>query len=187
MNTSMAVAGQLVHPDRRDRHPVLVVLDFLRNADLHLALTRRVVDHPRVGRDDHIHAGAPRIAAWLSTCGSVRSPRPSASASTPCVAGRPTAPSQFERRGNQRVLRADKLAALTASVSGPDKTSSARNRFHGVVVGITRDRVMAQVEMVCGEFRVVSLMSREAADELGLEVGKHATAVIKSTNVIVEV
>jgi molybdopterin-binding protein len=94
---------------------------------------------------------------------------------------------EFERRGNQRVLRADKLAALTASASGPDKTSSARNRFHGVVVGIIRDKVMAQVEMVCGEFRVVSLMSREAADELGLEVGKHATAVIKSTNVIVEV
>jgi molybdopterin-binding protein len=93
----------------------------------------------------------------------------------------------FERRGNQRVLRADRLAALTSSVSGPDKTSSARNRFHGIVVGITRDKVMAQVELVCGEFRVVSLMSREAADELGLEVGKHATAVIKSTNVIVEV
>lgn len=94
---------------------------------------------------------------------------------------------QFERRGNQRVLRADKLGSLTASLSSPDKTSSARNRFHGVVVGITRDRVMAQVEMICGEFRVVSLMSREAADELGLEVGKQATAVIKSTNVIVEV
>ena len=76
---------------------------------------------------------------------------------------------------------------ILASVSGPDKHSSARNRFHGVVVGITRDRVMAQVELVCGEFRVVSLMSREAADELGLEVGKHATAVVKSTNVIVEV
>ena len=94
---------------------------------------------------------------------------------------------EFERRGNQRVLRADKLSSLTASASGPDKTSSARNRFHGIVVAITRDRVMAQVEMVCGEFRVVSLMSREAADELGLEVGKPATAVIKSTNVIVEV
>jgi molybdopterin-binding protein len=94
---------------------------------------------------------------------------------------------QFERRGNQRVLRADKLANLTASASGSDRTSSARNRFHGIVVGITRDRVMAQVELVCGEFRVVSLMSREAADELGLEVGKPATAVVKSTNVIVEV
>jgi molybdopterin-binding protein len=94
---------------------------------------------------------------------------------------------EFERRGNQRVLRADKLASLTASVSGSDRTSSARNRFHGIVVAITRDRVMAQVELVCGEFRVVSLMSREAADELGLEVGKPATAVVKSTNVIVEV
>jgi molybdopterin-binding protein len=94
---------------------------------------------------------------------------------------------EFERRGNQRVLRADKLAALTASAGGAERTSSARNRFHGVVVGITRDRVMAQVEIVCGEFRVVSLMSREAADELGLEVGKPATAVVKSTNVIVEV
>ena len=94
---------------------------------------------------------------------------------------------EFERRGNQRVLRADRLSDLTASASGSDRTSSARNRFHGIVVGITRDRVMAQVEMVCGEFRVVSLMSREAADELGLEIGKQATAVIKSTNVIVEV
>jgi molybdopterin-binding protein len=93
----------------------------------------------------------------------------------------------FERRGNQRVLRADKLSDLTASAGSRDKTSSARNRLQGVVVAVVRDRVMAQVEMVCGEYRVVSLMSREAADELGLEVGKHATAVIKSTNVIVEV
>ena len=93
---------------------------------------------------------------------------------------------QFERRGNQRVLRADKLSALTASVSGPDKTSSARNRFHGVVVGITRDRVMAQVELVCGPYRMVSLMSAEAADELGLVPGVRAIASVKSTNVVVE-
>ena len=94
---------------------------------------------------------------------------------------------EFERRGNQRVLRADRLATLTASTAGADRTSSARNRFQGIVVAITRDRVMAQVEMLCGEFRVVSLMSREAADELGLEIGKPAIAVVKSTNVIVEV
>jgi molybdopterin-binding protein len=93
----------------------------------------------------------------------------------------------FERRGNQRVLRADKLSELTASAGSREKTSSARNHLQGVVVGVVRDRVMAQVEMVCGDYRVVSLMSREAADELGLEVGKHATAVIKSTNVIIEV
>ena len=94
---------------------------------------------------------------------------------------------EFERRGNQRVLRADRLSSLTASAAGADRTSSARNRFQGIVVGITRDKVMAQVELMCGEFRVVSLMSREAADELGLEIGKQATAVVKSTNVIVEI
>ncbi|MEP9361427.1 TOBE domain-containing protein [Nocardioides sp. CN2-186] len=92
----------------------------------------------------------------------------------------------FERRGNQRVLPADALAPLIASLSGSDRTSSARNRFTGVVVSVKRDGVMAQVELACGDYRVVSLMSREAADELGLEPGVHATAVIKSTNVVVE-
>ena len=56
----------------------------------------------------------------------------------------------------------------------------------GVVVGVEKDGVMAKVELACGEFRIVSLMSREAADELGLEVGKAATAVVKATTVIVE-
>ena len=92
----------------------------------------------------------------------------------------------FERRGNQRVLPADALAPLVASLSGSDRTSSARNRFTGVVVSVKRDGVMAQVELACGDYRVVSLMSREAADELGLEPGVPATAVIKSTNVVVE-
>ena len=64
--------------------------------------------------------------------------------------------------------------------------SSARNRFVGLVTAVTADTVMAQVEMQCGPFRVVSLMSSEAVRELGLEPGSIATAVIKSTNVIVE-
>jgi molybdopterin-binding protein len=92
----------------------------------------------------------------------------------------------FERRGNQRVLPVDDLAPLMASLAGPDKVSSARNRFAGVVVSVERDGVMAKVELACGDYRVVSLMSREAADELGLEAGVPATAVIKSTNVVVE-
>jgi molybdopterin-binding protein len=66
------------------------------------------------------------------------------------------------------------------------RRSSARNRMQGIVVAITRDTVMAQVDIQAGPFRVVSLMSREAADDLGLEVGSRATAVIKSTNVVVE-
>ena len=64
--------------------------------------------------------------------------------------------------------------------------SSARNRFVGLVTGIKRDTVMAQVEIQAGPHRVVSLMSREALDELALEVGSVAVAVVKSTTVIVE-
>jgi molybdopterin-binding protein len=53
-------------------------------------------------------------------------------------------------------------------------------------VSVERDGVMAKVEMACGDYRIVSLMSREAADDLGLEPGDYATAVIKATNVIVD-
>lgn len=64
--------------------------------------------------------------------------------------------------------------------------SSARNRFVGLVTDIQSDAVMSQVELQCGPFRVVSLMSTEAVRDLGLKLGSTAVAVIKSTNVIVE-
>jgi molybdopterin-binding protein len=64
---------------------------------------------------------------------------------------------------------------------------SARNRFVGLVTNVVRDTVMAQVELQCGPYRLVSLMSREAADDLGLEPGVTAIASVKSTNVVVEV
>lgn len=63
---------------------------------------------------------------------------------------------------------------------------SARNRLAGIVTGVTKDTVMAQVEMICGPYRLVSLMSSEAATELGLEPGVRAIASVKSTNVVVE-
>jgi molybdopterin-binding protein len=63
---------------------------------------------------------------------------------------------------------------------------SARNRMRGIVTDVKKDTVMAQVEMVCGPYRLVSLMSAEAADELGLEPGVLAIASVKSTNVVVE-
>ncbi len=72
-------------------------------------------------------------------------------------------------------------------VAGTVLRESARNRFVGLVTRVVRDKVMAQVEMQCGPYRVVSLMSREAADELGLEPGVSAIAAVKSTNVVVEV
>ena len=63
---------------------------------------------------------------------------------------------------------------------------SARNRLAGIVTRVTKDTVMAQVEMICGPYRLVSLMSSEAATELGLERGVRAIASVKSTNVVVE-
>ncbi|WP_127573803.1 TOBE domain-containing protein [Georgenia faecalis] len=75
-------------------------------------------------------------------------------------------------------------AAAAADPSGVGR--SARNRLVGLVTRVIADGVMAQVEMQCGPHRIVSLMSREAAEELGLEPGSQAVAVVKATTVIVE-
>ena len=64
---------------------------------------------------------------------------------------------------------------------------SARNRFRGLVTRVVRDTVMAQAEIQAGPYRLVSLLSREAADELGLEPGMIAVAAVKATNVSVEI
>jgi len=64
---------------------------------------------------------------------------------------------------------------------------SARNRFSGLISRVTRDTVMAQVEIQAGPHRFVSLLSREAADELGLEPGMLVVAAVKATNVSVEI
>jgi molybdopterin-binding protein len=94
-----------------------------------------------------------------------------------------------DEHGHRVVSGADLAAfAATQREDSPDGvvTSSARNRFRGIVTAITKDTVMAQVEIQAGPHRVVSLMSREAADELHLEVGAVAVAAIKSTNVVIE-
>jgi molybdopterin-binding protein len=94
---------------------------------------------------------------------------------------------EFQREGGRRVIAAEELARLLRERRAAGAAStSARNRLSGVVLDVKRDGVMAQVEMACGEHRIVSLMSREAADELDLRPGVRATAVIKSTTVIVE-
>jgi len=69
----------------------------------------------------------------------------------------------------------------------PVVARSARNRLPGIVTRVLKDTVMAQVEMQVGPHRVVSLMSREAADELGLAPGVLAVASVKSTNVVIEI
>ena len=74
---------------------------------------------------------------------------------------------------------------LASSPSGP-RFTSARNRLTGLVTEVRSDPVMSQVTLQCGPFRIVSLMSTEAVEDLGLAVGSVASAVVKSTNVIVE-
>jgi molybdopterin-binding protein len=91
----------------------------------------------------------------------------------------------FERHGGQRYVSSAELAKLLRD-RAPTAHSSARNRLEGTVISIQKDGVMAQVELACGPYRIVSLMSREAAEELDLQPGRHAVAVVKSTNVIVD-
>jgi molybdopterin-binding protein len=92
----------------------------------------------------------------------------------------------------QRLVEGAALAAFAVAIhAGRDSdlpaARSARNSFPGIVTKVVRDTVAAQVEVQAGPHRVVSLMTREAADELGLEPGVLAVAVVKATNVVVEI
>jgi molybdopterin-binding protein len=85
-----------------------------------------------------------------------------------------------------RLLQETAPAHVTAETA-PIVGRSARNRFAGIVTRVVKDTVMAQVEIQAGPHRLVSLLSAEAVDELGLEVGSLAIATVKATNVGVEV
>ena len=94
--------------------------------------------------------------------------------------------------GGQRLIPIDEVTRLIqerrrATADRPIVAQSARNRFAGVVTRIEVDRVAAVVEILAGPHRLVSLMTAEAVDELGLRIGDEAIAVVKSTNVIVEI
>ncbi|MDU7359683.1 MAG: helix-turn-helix transcriptional regulator [Propionibacteriaceae bacterium] len=95
----------------------------------------------------------------------------------------------------RQVIDGASLAAFAeeqAATKGPDALDSrvghrsARNHLTGLVVDVQSDKVMSQVELQCGPYRVVSLISTEAVRELGLKQGSVATAVIKATNVTIE-
>jgi molybdopterin-binding protein len=93
--------------------------------------------------------------------------------------------------GGQRVIDGAALAEFMAGLRQspePEETmaQSARNRFPGIVTRVVKDEIVAQVEVQAGRHRVVSLMTREAADELGLAPGMLAVAAVKATNVVVE-
>ncbi len=95
--------------------------------------------------------------------------------------------------GGRATVRGDDVARLAEELADhPDRDRtrasavSARNRLPGIVTRVRKDTVMAQVDLICGPYRMVSLMSAEAADELGLVRGARAIASVKSTNVVVE-
>ena len=92
--------------------------------------------------------------------------------------------------GGQRLVPGEDLARLaTERADSPGEGRSrvsARNRFTGLVTRVVTDELMAQVEIQAGPYRVVSLMTREAAEDMDLAPGIEAVAVVKSTNVVVE-
>ncbi len=95
--------------------------------------------------------------------------------------------------GGRTVVDGVDLARLAEELADhPDRDRtrasavSARNRLTGIVTRVVKDTVMAQVDLICGPYRMVSLMSAEAAEELGLEPGVRAIVSVKSTNVVVE-
>ena len=94
--------------------------------------------------------------------------------------------------GGQRLVPIGELTRLIgerrqSATDRPIVAQSARNRFAGIVTRVEKDRVAAVVEVLAGPHRLVSLMTAEAVDELGLKVGDEAICVVKSTNVVVEI
>lgn len=93
--------------------------------------------------------------------------------------------------GGHRLISGQELARYVSGqparvAEEPVAAESARNRFVGIVTKVVKDRVCAHVEMQCGPFRVTSLMTRDAVDDLELEPGVEIVAAVKATNVIVE-
>jgi molybdopterin-binding protein len=93
--------------------------------------------------------------------------------------------------GGQRLVGLDEISRLLekrrrATTARPIVAQSARNHFAGIVTRIEKDRVAAVVEVRAGPHRLVSLMTAEAVDDLGLTVGDEAICTVKATNVIVE-
>jgi len=88
-------------------------------------------------------------------------------------------------RANRRVVAAAEIERLRGP-SAAARPLSARNRFRGIVVDVKLDGLLAQVELEAGPFRVVSVVTREAVEQLGLRPGVEATAIVKATSVLLE-
>lgn len=90
--------------------------------------------------------------------------------------------------GRQRMVPASEIARLLAERSGsrPIARASQRNRFSGVITEVKKDGLAATVEVQAGPHRILAFITREAADQMGLEPGMQAVAAVKATNVTIE-
>ena len=90
--------------------------------------------------------------------------------------------------GGQRRVPASEVARLLAERSGrhPIARASQRNRFPGIITDVRKDKLAATVEIQAGPHRVLAFITREAADQMGLEPGMEAVAAVKATNVTIE-
>ena len=92
-------------------------------------------------------------------------------------------------KGGQRLVPGAEIARLLAERRRRNAVTSGsvRNRFPGVVTEIKRDKLAATVELLAGPYRILSFVTREAVDEMGLKPGMHVVATVKATNVMLEV
>jgi molybdopterin-binding protein len=90
----------------------------------------------------------------------------------------------FARKGQQRYLAGDQLAELLRDRAG--RAPGPRNRLPGIVLNVRRDGALAQVELACGSYRIVSLMPRDTVDRLQLKPGDRATAIMKPSAIALE-
>lgn len=90
--------------------------------------------------------------------------------------------------GGQRIVPAAEVARLLAEQSGrqPIAKASQRNRFPGVITEVKKDKLAATVEIQAGPHRILAFITREAADQMGLQPGMQAVAAVKATNVTIE-
>ncbi len=87
--------------------------------------------------------------------------------------------------GGQRTIDVDVVRRLLQGDDARPSTASPRNQLEGTVVAVEREGFLARVELACGPYRLVSIITREAADELDLKPGDPASAVVKSTDVTI--
>ena len=133
--------------------------------------TSKLQDRIRLGEAAEILGVSPDTVRRMTTTGQLKAERTS---------------------GGQRTVSRAEVVRLAAERrrAGRDRpivAQSARNRFPGIVTAVTKDSAAATVEVLAGTYRLVSLITRESADELGLVPGKEVICVVKATDVMVEV